>query len=279
MHQPPVKTISVLGCGWYGLPLGARLVQAGFQVNGSTTSEEKRPLLREHHISDYVLQFTPGLKAPQSLHSFFDADVLVLNIPPGRKKENLRSWYRLLIDNLMPHLLSSPVSLVVFISSTSVYADLNRVVQEEDAGQGNITNSGLAMLEAEQALMSRSEFGTCVLRFAGLYGNGRHPARYLAGRQGLDKPEAPVNLVHLEDCIRVTERVIRKQIMGEIYNVCCDEHPNRETYYTECARRMNLPLPAFTATAPDENWKQVSSRKLREELGYEFKYKSPYDGY
>ena len=279
MHQPPVKTVSVLGCGWYGLPLASRLVRAGFQVNGSTTSEEKRPLLRAQHVSDYVLQFTPGLKSAQSLHSFFDADVLVLNIPPGRRKENLRSWYRLLMDNLMPHLLASPISLVVFISSTSVYPDLNRVVQEEDAGTGELSDSGHAMLEAEQVLLARSEFGTAVLRFAGLYGNGRHPAKYLAGKTGLGKPEAPVNLLHLEDCIRVTERVIRRQVGGEIFNVCCDAHPNRKTYYTECARRMGLEAPSFAAPAETDSWKQVSSRKLRETLGYEFKYKSPYDGY
>ncbi|AXJ02051.1 Nucleoside-diphosphate-sugar epimerase [Cyclonatronum proteinivorum] len=279
MHQPPVKTVSVLGCGWYGLPLASRLVRAGFQVNGSTTSEEKRPLLQAQHVSDYVLEFTPGLKSAQSLHSFFDADVLVLNIPPGRRRENLRSWYRLLIDNLMPHLLASPISQVIFISSTSVYPDVNGVVQEEDAGAGSVSESGQAMLEAEAALLGRSEFGTTVLRFSGLYGNGRHPAKYLAGRTRLKKPEAPVNLVHLEDCIRVTERVIRRQVSGEVFSVCCDEHPNRKTYYTESARRMGLAVPEFDPPQETDSWKQVSSRKLRDSLGYAFRYKSPYDGY
>ena len=33
--------ISILGCGWLGLPLAKAIVENGFSVKGSTTSSEK----------------------------------------------------------------------------------------------------------------------------------------------------------------------------------------------------------------------------------------------
>lgn len=275
-----IRTISVLGCGWFGMPLAIRLVRAGFQVNGATTTEAKRKRMKEHHINDFLIQLNPGLHSDARPDVFFDTDALVLNIPPGRGGDNTASRYRLMMDNLLPHITGSGIQLVIFVSSTSVYANLNRTVEESDAGSGELSEGGKIMLETEQLLRQRQEFDTTVLRFAGLYGDDRHPARYLAGRDGLQNPGAPVNLVHLEDCIRITERILRQQMGGEIFNVVCDEHPNRKTYYSEMTRRMGLKKPEFTETeAGMDSWKQVSNRYMKSRLPYIFKYKSPYDGY
>ena len=279
MSIQSIRTVSVMGCGWYGLPLAIRLARAGFSVNGSTTSEHKLKIMKEHQISGYTIQMNPGLKASSEVDSFFAADALVLNIPPGRGKEHTASRYRLMMDNLMPHLKSSSISLVIFISSTSVYQDTNKAMHEDDAGGEEISESGMIMLETEKLLMSRTEFATTVLRFGGLYGNDRHPARYLSGREGLSNPEGPVNLVHLEDCIRITERILRKQLGNNIFNVVCDEHPNRKTYYTEMCRRLGLKKPVFEPQSELDAWKQVSNKKLKSALEYTFKYASPYEGY
>ncbi len=276
--SPPVRNVSILGCGWYGLPLAIRLARSGFNVMGSTTTESKRQLLKSYNIDDYLITFDPGLKSDDRVEPFFDTDVLVFNIPPGIRKEDSSSKYRLLIDNVLPHICASTVRMVIFISSTSVYADLNRVVLEEDAGIGGLSESGKVLLETENLFRKKDEFSSVILRFGGLYGPERHPAKYLAGRSNLSNPEAPVNLVHLEDCIRVTERIIRKQITDGIFNVVSDEHPSRKRYYTETARRKGLQKPVFRDADPTDTWKQVSNRKVKETLPYNFRYPSPYDG-
>ena len=38
--------ISIMGCGWLGLPLAAQLVKAGYNVKGSTTTPEKLEVLQ-----------------------------------------------------------------------------------------------------------------------------------------------------------------------------------------------------------------------------------------
>ena len=45
--------VSILGCGWLGLPLAKSLIEKGFSVNGSTTSVEKIP---EVHGEDIFLK-------------------------------------------------------------------------------------------------------------------------------------------------------------------------------------------------------------------------------
>jgi UDP-glucose 6-dehydrogenase len=48
--------ISIVGCGWLGLPLGAKLVKNGHRVFGSTTSEEKIEEIKAAGIAPYLLK-------------------------------------------------------------------------------------------------------------------------------------------------------------------------------------------------------------------------------
>ena len=42
-----MKQISILGCGWLGLPLAQQLVHEGYQIHGATTSEKKLIVLEK----------------------------------------------------------------------------------------------------------------------------------------------------------------------------------------------------------------------------------------
>ena len=52
------KSVSIIGCGWLGLPLAEFLVQQGFHVRGSTTRAEKLKPLEEKGIEAF--QITAG---------------------------------------------------------------------------------------------------------------------------------------------------------------------------------------------------------------------------
>ena len=51
MSQRTLHTISVLGCGWLGLPLAEYLMGKGYQVKGSTTNQSKLSLLENKGIT------------------------------------------------------------------------------------------------------------------------------------------------------------------------------------------------------------------------------------
>jgi hypothetical protein len=50
---------------------------------------------------------------------------------------------------------------------------------------------------------SNSRFKTTVLRFGGLIGEDRNPFKFIAGRENMDNPDAPINLIHQADCIGI----------------------------------------------------------------------------
>ncbi len=270
MHS---KTISILGCGWLGLPLGAWLAERGYRVKGSTTSSDKLPRLEEAGIAPYLLTLDPWIHGDQ-IGDFFQADVLFLNIPPGRRRPDVDVFFGELIASVLTELRYAPINFVVFASSTSVYAPMNGVVVEEDAGKPRPWSlSGRALLDAEERLINDRHFDTTVLRFAGLYGYDRRPGRFLAGRERVENGAAPVNLVHRDDAVAVVETVIEQEVRGEVFYVCTDEHPTRKAFYTRAAQWLGLDPPVFDDDAA--SFKIVSNEKLKKRLGYQFAHPDP----
>src|SRR5699024_3753113 len=96
----------------------------------------------------------------------------------------------------------SSIENIIFISSTSVYPPQSGIVAEVDAvADKAASETGNALLKAENMLLEQSSFETLVLRFGGLYGYDRHPIHYLAGGTNLENGNAPVNLIHRDDGI------------------------------------------------------------------------------
>lgn len=267
------KTVSILGCGWLGFPLGQHLLERGHRVKGSTTDAQKLDVLEEAGIEAYLLELDP-LPGGDEAGDFFDADVLFLNIPPPRAAADPRTFHRRQVEAVLHRMRAASVDFVVYASSTSVYPSRNEVVEEEDAEAA--TDRGALLLEAEQTLQHASHVDATILRFSGLYGYDRHPARYLAGKKKVENGEAPVNLIHRDDCIGVVTTVIEQEVRREVFNVTSDEHPKRRVLYETVARRHDLDPPSFVGEAP-KPYKIVSNRKLKEVLKYTFQYPDPLD--
>ncbi|MFQ5568900.1 MAG: SDR family oxidoreductase [Rhodothermales bacterium] len=270
------KKISILGCGWLGLALGEHLVRQGYQVKGSTTSAEKQERLAAVGIAPYLLRLNPWVHGNE-VADFFQSDVLFLNIPPGRRRPDVETFFVKQIKSLLKELHYGSIDFVVFASSTSVYPNLNTVVVEDDVGKAKLWSpTGRALLMAERYLLGDTHFDTTVLRFGGLYGYERQLGRFLSDRKEVKNGEASVNLVHRDDCIAVVEAIIRKDVRDEVFNVCSDEHPTRRTLYTSHAERLGLPSPVF-ADDGAPSFKIVDNSKLKERLDFRFRYPDPLD--
>jgi len=268
--------ISILGCGWLGLPLAETLVEEGHVVRGSTTTRSKLELLDDRNIEPYLITLDPGLNC-NDCDDFWNSELLIINIPPGRGKEGVISRHTSQISSIIDRLRKSTIKNVIFISSTSVYPKTGGVMSEEDAVPGSASReSGEALIKAEQQLVDEPSFNTIVLRFGGLYGYDRHPVTYLAGKKDLPGGCAPVNLIHRDDCIGIITELIKKDMERGIFNAVSDGHPPRKTYYAEAAKQLELDPPEFTED-DGSDYKVVSNRKLKETLGYRFKYPNPMD--
>jgi nucleoside-diphosphate-sugar epimerase len=265
-----MKKISILGCGWLGLPLAKSLLEQGFLVNGSTTSTEKISILEKAGITPFQISlFEEKIEGAMDLF-IENSEILIVDIPPklrGDSKENFVGK----VKNLIPFIENSTVKKVLFISSTSVFSDDNSEVTEASIPNPD-TESGKQLLETEQLLQSNKNFQTTIIRFGGLIGNDRHPIKFLAGRKNIENPDAPINLIHQDDCIGIIETIISLDLWNEIFNAVAPIHPTRKEYYIQKAMELNLPLPEFEE-GKISTGKLISSDKIETVLNYKFKNK------
>ena len=266
-----VHSISILGCGWLGLPLAERLIEYGFTVKGSVTKEEKLILLKEKKILPFQLELTDVAVNGTKKEEFFNSDLLIINIPPGRRTDVI-TYHTAQIRQLITELKGSSIRYVLFISSSAVYPDLNKEVFETEKVEP-FKESGKALLQAEQLIRAQPEFKSTIIRFGGLIGPKRHPGKFLAGKKNVANGDAPVNVIHLDDCIELICGVIQQQAWGEIFNASADVHPSRKVFYTRAAEQLALEAPSF-ATA-EGTYKSLNSEKIKKRLGYFFKYPDP----
>lgn len=260
--------ISIVGCGWLGLPLGSRLVQNGHEVLGSTTSIEKFQIIKNAGISPFLLKLDP-MPMGENFNQLFQTDLLIVNIPPGRKT-NTPAFYEEQIKYLRYLIDQHQVPKVIFISSTSYYPDTNQIVNEQylyDLENG----SNLAVVQAEKQIC-QSSVDIIMLRCGGLMGDNRIPGKWFAGKT-TNGANTPVNYIHRDDVIGIITFLIDKKVTNTTLNLVCPEHPNKREVCEISSKKYGFEIPEWVEPARIAS-KIVDSTKLQK-LGYQFIYNSP----
>jgi len=265
-------TISIIGCGWLGLPLGAFLVENGFFVKGSTRQKEKLARLKENGISPFQINTGERLEG-EGIDLFFQSEILIINIPPGRHRSDVEKVHPKEIRKIIEKAGAGIVRKIIFVSSIGVYGNSNRIVTEAVAPDPS-SKTGKALVQIEIFLLSYNQFQTTILRMAGLVGGERKAGQFLAGKKNVQNGAAPVNLVHRKDCIRVIYEIVNKEIWNEVFNVCSDEHPTRQEFYIQQAKKQGFEPPQFLEH-DKPSFKIISNEKLKKKLGFEFHYPDP----
>ena len=270
-----ISTVSVLGCGWLGSPLARRLLSEGFTVKGSTTRTEKLSVMKGVGIMPYLLRLDPELQS--SADDFFETDLLIIDIPP-RTHDKGDHFHPEQIRAIAEEIKKYSIRHCIYISSTSVYPNLEREVKEEDAGtldsKAEEEGGNKALLEGEEILKSLPNLQLSILRCGGLMGYDRVPGRYFAGKKELRTGKVPVNYIHRDDVIGIILQLIQKQYWNETINAVAPLHPNRQEVYEQTARELGFEPPTF-AGAEAKDYKVVNAEKLQKDLGYEFIYPNP----
>jgi nucleoside-diphosphate-sugar epimerase len=263
--------ISILGCGWLGLPLGKFLVEKGHVVKGSTTSEQKTPLLSSTGIEPFLLKFSPQIEVQSEdyISQFLDSEILVICIPPRAGKYG-EDFHVQQIQSLIDNLANSSIKSIIYTSSTSVYPELNREMTEDDEVFENH-----ALIKVENLLKSLPQNVT-ILRCGGLMGGERIPAKYFAGKT-INTGQTPVNYVHQKDVIQIITMILEKSFWNEIFNIVSPEHPLREEVYLKNCADLGFEKPIFEEPIEPIPYKIISPQKLILRTDYEFIFSNPLD--
>ena len=247
------NNISILGCGWLGLPLALTLTKNGYSIKGSTTSEIKVKLLNNNGVQPFIIDLS---NRESEFEEFLNSEVLIIAIP----SKNIVGF-----KNLISHIENSKIKNILFISSTSVYPNSNSIVTEEHL----IYKTPLS--EIELLFKTNTNFKSTILRFGGLIGYDRKPGNFFKNGKAINYPDAFINLIHRDDCIQIIKELIAKNIWNKTLNACTDTHPKKRDFYAKEFKKEGRNNPTFNELASNE-YKIINSDQLKSILNYNFIY-------
>jgi len=267
--------ISIIGLGWYGLPL-ARALSNLHEVCGSKTSQEDAEKIRKEGISAFPLTLNPEWTASSEAESALcEVDAAVINIPPSRSSDTPEDFYAKQMEALERRLNHGGVKHVVFVSSTGVFGEDQRNC-DEDTEPRPTRSAGKVLLNAEQFFRESFSGKVSIIRPGGLVGPDRFPGRFMAGRTGLSGQNHPVNLVHLDDLIALTRSILENDLDRTVFHAVAKEHPSKRDFYTRAAEALGLQAPEFDPS--DESaGKFISSEMSKKAAAVKFSYDDPFE--
>lgn len=254
------NNVCILGGGWLGKPLATFLEEEGYLVALSTASKEKYDQLKTRGKKVYQIKVESHQVEGDVAAFLAGAQTLIINITPNRgalEKEQLLS--------LVPFIEASSIEQVLYVSSTSVYPNLNRVVFEDEGVEKKTHH----LYKSEQFLRTNAHFKTTIVRMAGLVGGERHPGRFFRKSGLIKNAQAPVNLIHRKDCLQIIAQILQQNAWGEIFNGCSDHHPSKEHFYPIAAQSIGMDIP-ICQRAEEPFFKIISNKKVKEQLGITF---------
>ena len=281
--------VLIVGCGYVGLPLGAVLVKPGHEVFGLRRSVGAEAELRSAGLKPLVGDIT---KAEQlaKLPASYDWVVNCVAASGGGVEE-YRGVYLQGMRHLVAWLAGTPLKKFVYTSSTSVYGQNDGSLVEETSPTKPAAETARILVEAEKVLLEAAReqcFPAVILRLAGIYGPGRGYwfRQYLKNEARIEGTgERILNMIHRDDVVGAIIAALKSGRPGEVYNVVDDEPVSQLGFFQWLSGRLGKELPP---TAPEDlgavrkrgvTNKRVSNRRLKMELGYQFKYPTFRQGY
>jgi nucleoside-diphosphate-sugar epimerase len=280
--------VLIVGCGYVGVPLGAELVRFGHEVFGL----RRNPAVENELLAAGIRPLIGDVTRPETLAKLpRDFDWVVNCVAAGGNMENYRKVYLQGTRNLLGWLAPNPPRKFVYTSSTSVYAQNDGSQVTESSPAEPLVETSKILVGTEKVLLdaaAREKFPTVILRVAGIYGpeRGHWFKQFLKGAAHLEGDGAHfLNMIHRDDLIGCIITALKNGRAGEIYNAVDDEPVSQLHFFHWLAGALNKPLPPSEPVNPNAvrrrgtTNKRVSNHKLKDELGYQFKYPTFREGY
>ncbi len=265
--------ILIAGCGYVGQATADLFHEAGWTVEGWTRSRESAGRLAGKPYPVYALDITNRVEVCTRIATF-DAVIHCASSGGG----DADTYHQIYLNGARNLLDRFNGSIVVFTSSSSVYAQTDGSWVTEESETKPTRETGRTLLETENLVLVH---GGIVARLAAIYGPGRSAllSKFLSGEATID-PESDrfINQVHRDDIAAALLFLLDRQPQGkQIYNVVDDQPIRQSECYRWLAQKLNRPLPPIGKSTRrykrgDSN-KRVSNAKLRK-LGWTPRYPS-----
>jgi len=274
-----MANILVIGCGDIGFRVALALHRQGHRVTGLKRAPPSTPAPFSLIAADIRQASTLS-----SLATDFDL-VLFIVSAGSRQADEYQALYQVGLNNVLAHFASAGRSPRWFmVSSTSVYGQFRGEWVDETSPTEPKTATAQALVAAEQRLW-QVDPKHCVVRFSGIYGQGRDwlLRRVSSGESIQRQPPSYTNRIHQDDCVAVLLFLIEKQLAGERLQPCYlasdDDPAPLWDVMNWIAEQYDYPPPTALSVPVDANQnKRCRNGRLRA-LGYRFLFPSYRDGY
>jgi nucleoside-diphosphate-sugar epimerase len=255
--------ILIAGCGYLGEAAADLFLARRWEVEGWTRSMEAAQKLSAKSYPVRAVDLSDRVQVADS-KSEFDAVVHCASTRGG----DVDLYRRVYLDGVRNLLGRFPRSKILFVSSTSVYAQTGGEWVTEESPAEPKHETGKILREAERLTIDHDGL---VFRLAGIYGPRRsHLLRkFLAGETIVD-PENDrfVNQIHRDDAASVLFLLLNRQSPGRaIFNVVDDQPILQSECHRWLAEKLNRPFPpvgrSTSKNKRGRNNKRVSNAKLR----------------
>lgn len=257
-----VSRVLIAGCGYLGTAAAKLFLSEGWSVEAWTRSgsidSESAPRFDVRAVD---------LSQPEAVKSAPGEFEVVIHCASTRGGEapDYARVYRGGVENLLQRF---PRSQLLFVSSTSVYAQKSGEWVDETNVAEPVHEKGKILRETEEMALSH---GGAVARLGGIYGPGRSALlrRVLANEAFVDeKADRFVNQIHRDDAALALFKIATvPDSVGQIWNVTDNEPFLLSECYGWLARKLNRsPLTARgqgLSGKRGESNKRVSNLRLR----------------
>lgn len=262
--------VLIAGCGYVGEATADLFHTEGWEVEGWTASAESAARLqaKPYRVRAVNLLVSAALAAAPEQ---FEA-VIHCASSRGGSADDYRRVYLQGAQNLAA---TFPEALLVYTSSTSVYAQTDGEWVTEQSAAEPQRETGRVLREAEEFVLAR---GGIVARVAGIYGAGRSALlrKFLSGDAVLDpSSDRFSNQAHRDDIAAALLLLVRRYVRAprlqnshlRVFNVADGNPLTVRECYAWLSRELSRPLPPASPTAlprkRGNSNKRVSSAKLQ----------------
>ncbi len=277
LHKSAPEQLLIIGCGAIGRRLADQLDPQAYQITG---------LKRSATVDLPNLQYRQcDVTNPQALASVVAEgfDVIVISMTPSERSD--AGYQRAYVDSCR-HLVDTLKAqglrprLLVFVSSTGVYAQDDGSWVDETSPTEPESFSGKRLLEAEQ-IIQESGYGHLILRFSGIYGPGRNRLIEQVKQQRAANSPHYTNRIHADDCAGVLAHLInlqKHQTLPSIF-LATDSAPTPMfDVVSWIAEQLGIQDFLAADAANERGNKRISNRRLLDS-GYQLRYPDFKQGY
>lgn len=281
----------IIGCGYRGMKLAARLQAKGYDIFGMTRSEEKAQKLASLNIKP-VMGDVRDMDAVGTAAAGMNLIYHMLGAMQG-EEETLRDIHIEGTLNVISAIEPEHARCYIYESSTAVYGQQAGEWIEEGAPTLPTSRTGKLRVAAESIVRDsifELELPAVIVRTGAIY----RPESMVNDKIKKNNyviqtyPRKVMNHIYIDDYLELLSLVPEKAKPGGVYNLVDNEpHPALD-YFNAIAELMGVQPPPVDFTMPRdeegcvklmrESNKKVSNKKVKEHFGYTFRFPTYREG-